>query len=84
MPAEDSTNNYTHGNVQLQLPTLDLPNFGNSLETREESQPVDSMCTNDSTLEQTVNNAPDTPTHQRKSVRENLGKPSNRYNDFYM
>ena len=59
-------------------------------ERREESQPVEPLHANDSTLEQFVNNAPDAPeapnapTHQRKSARENFGKPSNKYNDFYM
>ena len=47
MLAENSTNNYTQGDVQLSLPTLDLPNFGNFSETREESQPVEPLYTND-------------------------------------
>ena len=69
------------------MPTLDLSNSENFSETGEESQIVETLCTDDPTLEQTVNNAldaPNTPIHQRKSTRENLGKPSNRYNDFYM
>ena len=43
--------------------------------------------TNDSTLGQSVNNAPnvtDAPMHQRKWTRENFGKPANKYKDFYM
>ena len=85
--AEDSTNDYIQTSEQLPLPTLDLPNSGNFSETREESQPVEPLCTNDSTLGQSVNNAPDAPDalmHQRKSTRENFGKPANKYNDFYM
>ena len=85
--ADNSIKDYTQGDVQPPLPTLDLPNSGNFSETREESQPVEPLCTNDSTLGQCVNNAPDAPNapmHQKKSTRENLGKPSNRYNDFYM
>ena len=70
---------------QSSLPTLNLPDSEYSdselSERREENQPVEPLYTNDSTLEQTVNNA---PTHQRKSARENFGKPSNKYNDFYM
>ena len=80
-PAMNSIHNYTQGDVQMSLPTLDLPN---SSENREESQTVEAL---DSTLEQTVNNAPIAPTalvYQRKSTRENLAKPSNRYNEFYM
>ena len=76
---------------QSSLPTLNLPDSEYSdsdfSETREESQPVEPLYTNDSTLEQTVNKAPDAPnapTHQRKSARENFGKLSNKYNDFYM
>ena len=74
------------------MPTLNLPDPEYSdhdfcSETREESQPVEPLHKNDSTLEQSVDNAsdaPNAPTHQRKSARENFGKPSNKYNDFYM
>ena len=85
VPAEDSIQNCIQNRVQPPLPTLDLPNPENFSETREESQPVEPLCTNDSTLGQCVNNAPnapDTPTHQRKSTRDNFGKPANKYNDF--
>ena len=51
--AEDSTKNYTQGDVQSSLPTLDLPNSGNFSETREESQLVDSVCTVDTTNDYT-------------------------------
>ena len=87
MPADDSIRNCVQSSEQMPLPTLNLPDSGNFSETKEESQPVEPLCTNDSTLEQSVNNAPDapdTPTHQRKSTRENFGKPANKYNDFYM
>ena len=64
--AEISPQNYNQNSVQLPLPTLDLPNSGNFSENRGESQPVESMCTmdttNDSTLGQSVNNAPNAPT----------------------
>ena len=74
------------------MPTLNLPDSEYSdpeffSERREESQPVEPLHTNDSTLEQTANNAPDAPNapmHQRKSARENFGKPSNKFNDFYL
>ena len=68
------------------MPALNLLDSEIFSETREESQHVEPLYTNtnDSTLEQSVNNAPDAPTHQRKSARENFGKPSNKYNDFYM
>ena len=61
LTAENSTQNSNQNSVQPLLPTLDLPNSGNFSETREESQPVEPMCTNDSTLGQSVNNPPDAP-----------------------
>ena len=84
---ENSPKDYTSNSVQLPLPTLDLPNSGNFSENKEESQPVEPLCTNDSILEQSVQNAPnvpDAPMHQCKSARENFGKPANKYNDHYM
>ena len=85
---DDSTRNCVQSSEQSPLPALNLPDSEIFSETREESQSqhVEPLYanTNDSTLEQSVNNAPDAPTHQRKSARENFGKPSNKYNDFYM
>ena len=81
-PAMNSINNYTPSDIQSPLDTNDLPN---STENREENQEVETI--NDSILEHSVNNAPTAPTapvHQRKSTRENLGKPSDKYSDFYM
>ena len=91
MSMDHSTKHCIQNSEQSSLPTLNLPDSEYSdsefSERREESQPVEPLYTNDSTLEQTVNNAPDAPnapTHQRKSAGENFGKPSNKYNDFYM
>ena len=91
MSTEHSTKHCFENSGQSSLPTLNRPDPDDSdqffSETREESQPVEPLHTNDSTLEQLVNNAPDAPnapTHQRKSARENFGKLSNKYNDFYM
>ena len=55
-PAMNSIKNYTPGEMQSPLQMPDLPI---STENREESQPVETF---DSTLEQTVNNAPIAPT----------------------
>ena len=73
--AKHSIKDYTPGDVKPPLPTLDLPNSENFSETGEESQIVEVL---DSTLNQTVSNAPDapnTPMYERKLTRENLGKP---------
>ena len=86
---DHSTKHCIQNSEQSSMPTLNLPDSEYSdpeffSERKEESQPVEPLYTNDSTLEQTVNNAPDAPMHQRKSARENFGKPSNKYNAFYM
>ena len=88
MSTDHSTKHCFQNSEQSSLPTLNLPDSEYSdpeffSETREESQLVEPLYTNtsDSTLEQTVNNtldAPDAPMHQRKSARENFGKPSNK------
>ena len=59
--SENSLPDYNSNSVQPPLPTLDLPNSEDFSENREESQPVEPLCTNDSTLEQNVQNAPDAP-----------------------
>ena len=52
------------------MPTLNLPDPDYSdqflSERREESQPVEPLNTNDSTLEQSVDNAPDAPNAPKK------------------
>ena len=89
MSTDDSIRNCVKSSEELPLPALNLPDSEIFSETREENQHVGPLYTNtnDSTLEQSVNNAPDAPDapmHQRESARENFGKPSNKYNDFYM
>ena len=80
--AMNSIDNHTPVDIQSPLDTQDLPI---STENREENQEVETF--NDSILEHSVNialTAPTAPVHQRKSTRENLGKPSDKYSDFYM
>ena len=80
--AMNSIKNYTTGEMQTSLHPPVLPN---SLENREDNQELETF--NDSILDHTVNIAPTAPTapvHQRKSTRENLAKPSDKYSDFYM
>ena len=67
--------------VQPPLPTLDLPE-SDFLEDRQESQIAESLCTNDTTLE----NAPDAPHTPYapgtcKSTCENFKKPAKKYSD---
>ena len=61
------------------LPTLDLLEFENFSENREESQIAEPLCTSGTTLE----NAPDALNAQVqcKSTRENFGKPAKKYSD---
>ena len=65
--------------LALPLPTLDLPESENFSENREESQIAEPLCTSGTTL----GNAPDVPNApvQRKSTRENFGKPAKKYSD---
>ena len=81
--SENSPEDYNSNSVQPPLPTLDLLDSENSSENREESQIVEPLCTNDSTLENAPD-APNVPVHQCKSTRENFGKPANKYSDFYL
>ena len=43
--SENSPQDYNSNSVQPPLPTIDLPNSGNFSENREESQPVEPLCT---------------------------------------
>ena len=61
------------------LPTLDLPESEYFSENREESHIAEPLCTSGTT----VGNTPDAPNApvQRKSTRENFGKPAKKYSD---
>ena len=61
------------------LPTLDLPESEFFSENRKESQIAETLRTSATTL----GNAPDAPNVpvQRKSTRENFGKPAKKYSD---
>ena len=65
-------------NVQLPLPTLDLPESDFS-ENKEEKQIAESLCTNGTTPE----NAPDAPYAPGTCTLtcENFGKPAKKYSD---
>ena len=58
------------------LPSLDLPEYENFSENREESQISETLCTSGTTL----GNVPDAPV-QHKSTHENFGKPAKKYSD---
>ena len=79
---KNSQRHSSSNNVQLPLPTLDLPeseNLENFSENREESQIAEPLCINGTTLE----NAPDAPfaLGPCKSTCENFGKPAKEYSD---
>ena len=65
--------------LALPLLTLDLPEYENFSENREESQIAEPLCTSGTTL----GNAPDAPVAPGtcKSTRENFGKPAKKYSD---
>ena len=74
---ENSQRHSSSNNVQLPLPTLNLPeseNLENFSENREESQITEPLSTNGTTLE----NAPYVP-GTRKSTHENFGKLAKKY-----
>ena len=81
---ENSPKDYTSNNVQPPLPTLNLPDSGIFSKNREESQPVEPLCTNEPTLEQSAQNAPNAPDTPTKVSKRKLWEPANKYNDFYM
>ena len=76
---ENSQKHSLPNGLILPLPTLDLPEFENFSENREERQIAETLCTSGTTLE----NAPDAPNVpvQHKSTRENSGKPAKKYSD---
>ena len=73
---ENSPKDYTSYSVQLPLPTLDLPNSGKFSENKEESQPIEPLCTNDSILEQSVQNAPHVPDEPMQVGKRKLWEAS--------
>ena len=75
---ENSQEHSSPSGLMLPLPSLDLPESDFS-ENREESQIVEPLCTNGTTL----GNAPDTPfaSGTCKSTCENFGKPAKKYSD---
>ena len=79
---ENSQGHSIYNTVQPPLPTLDLPDSEKFSENREESQIAEPLCTNGTTLENALD-APNPPVHQQKSTRENFGKPTKKYIDFY-
>ena len=70
--------------MQLTLPRLDLPRAAFDSKDREEI--AESLCTDETALEAPETNGqnmPHTP-GSRKSKRNNFGKPTSSFSDFYM
>ena len=75
---ENSQGHSSQSSLTPPLSSLDLPESDFS-ENREESQILEPLCTNGTTLA----NAPDEPfaSGTRKSTCENFGKPAKKYSD---
>ena len=77
---ENSQEHSSSNSVQPSLLTLDLPESDFFSENREEnSQLAGPLCTSGTRLENALD-APNAPV-QCKSMRENFGKPANKYSD---
>ena len=84
---ENSQTYASSNTVQLPMPSLDLPDSENLSENREESQIAEPLCTDGTTLDEPdAQNAQCTPYAPGtcKSTRENFGKPSKSFSDFYL
>ena len=81
---KNSLENVSPDPVQLTLSRLNLPRAAFELEDREEN--VESLCTDETTLEMPEKNGQNTSytPGSRKSTRKNFGKPASSFSDFYM
>ena len=85
---ENSQRYTSSSTVQLPLLSLDLPDSENLSENRKESSQIaEPLCTEGATLDEPdAQNAQCTPSAPGtcKSTRENFGKPSKSFSDFYL